>query len=475
MQGQGDAYSGIGGCHGLPGAVVTTFRDCRDPLGSAQLALPNGRVRIFLVAVLRFGRRLLGLIPNAHERQAEKIGKFETFLKQSKIKTTTTKIRGQNTGGRYCLGWRDKKQYGDLRPLCSKCNLPQCGAVCTKWINATIWYTIAHDVGGTRLSRKEWPWMKNNKGNRGIMQAFLGMTGLQCEGVMWLEMRGENPDNIRCGAPILALPEGSEDFIAYYDASKKGLGAVLDARREKILKKCSRLKLRINTENIRVKTLVVNVIVNALNFPGKRETYLRTKVGISTCGLEPECLIGSGAGSTLVRWLIFARTVIMHESHKSKYLFIPGSDRKLYQDMNEKVKAVTQNRPSGLLGAQPKILSEWKCGTTITMDSCTRKLPKALSDIHRARKYEEGCSLSHAPASAELATVATLAVKAVHGLAREFQRVMLLSPESHSRQTGCCLMCVTDLVSRMGRLRLCVECRLQSEHLRSVWGNARSY
>ncbi|GJT42058.1 putative reverse transcriptase domain-containing protein [Tanacetum coccineum] len=29
-----------------------------------------------------------------------------------------------------------------------------------------------------------------------------------------------------CSAPILALPEGSEDFIAYCDASKKGLGAV---------------------------------------------------------------------------------------------------------------------------------------------------------------------------------------------------------------------------------------------------------
>ncbi|GJZ20499.1 putative reverse transcriptase domain-containing protein [Tanacetum coccineum] len=28
-----------------------------------------------------------------------------------------------------------------------------------------------------------------------------------------------------CSAPILALPEGSEDFIAYCDASKKGLGA----------------------------------------------------------------------------------------------------------------------------------------------------------------------------------------------------------------------------------------------------------
>ncbi|GJS55707.1 putative reverse transcriptase domain-containing protein [Tanacetum coccineum] len=36
-----------------------------------------------------------------------------------------------------------------------------------------------------------------------------------------------------CSAPILALPEGSEDFIAYCDASKKGLGAVL-MQREKI-------------------------------------------------------------------------------------------------------------------------------------------------------------------------------------------------------------------------------------------------
>nr|GFD19727.1 retrotransposon protein, putative, Ty3-gypsy subclass [Tanacetum cinerariifolium] len=33
-----------------------------------------------------------------------------------------------------------------------------------------------------------------------------------------------------CSAPILALPEGSEDFVAYCDASIKGLGAVLMQR-----------------------------------------------------------------------------------------------------------------------------------------------------------------------------------------------------------------------------------------------------
>nr|GFC64894.1 putative reverse transcriptase domain-containing protein [Tanacetum cinerariifolium] len=30
-----------------------------------------------------------------------------------------------------------------------------------------------------------------------------------------------------CSAPILALPEGSEDFVVYCDASQKGLGALL--------------------------------------------------------------------------------------------------------------------------------------------------------------------------------------------------------------------------------------------------------
>nr|GFD40381.1 retrotransposon protein, putative, Ty3-gypsy subclass [Tanacetum cinerariifolium] len=42
-----------------------------------------------------------------------------------------------------------------------------------------------------------------------------------------------------CSAPILALPEGSEDFIIYYDAWNKGLGAVL-MQREKVISYASR-------------------------------------------------------------------------------------------------------------------------------------------------------------------------------------------------------------------------------------------
>nr|GFC44916.1 putative reverse transcriptase domain-containing protein [Tanacetum cinerariifolium] len=42
-----------------------------------------------------------------------------------------------------------------------------------------------------------------------------------------------------CSAPILALPEGSKDFIIYCNDSNKGLGAVL-MQREKVISYASR-------------------------------------------------------------------------------------------------------------------------------------------------------------------------------------------------------------------------------------------
>ncbi|GKA22705.1 putative reverse transcriptase domain-containing protein [Tanacetum coccineum] len=65
-----------------------------------------------------------------------------------------------------------------------------------------------------------------------------------------------------CSAPILALPKGSEDFIAYYDASKKGLGAVL-MQREKVIAYASR-QLKIHEKNYTTHDLELRAVVFAL-------------------------------------------------------------------------------------------------------------------------------------------------------------------------------------------------------------------
>ncbi|GJW64071.1 putative reverse transcriptase domain-containing protein [Tanacetum coccineum] len=298
-----------------------------------------------------------------------------------------------------------------------------------------------------------------------------------------------------CSAPILALPEGSEDFIAYCDASKKGLGAVL-MQREKVIAYASR-QLKIHEKNYTTHDLELGAVVFALKIwrhylygtkctvftdhkslqhilnqkelnmrqrrwlellsdydceiryhPGKanvvadalsrkeRDQPLRVRALVMTIGLDlpkqilnaqtearkPENIKNEDVRGMLVEnaknleairtekleprtdgtlclngrsWLPCygdLRTVIMYESHKSKYSIHPCSD-KMYQDMKKlywwpnmkadiatyvnrcltyaKFKAEHQ-RPSGLL-VQPMI-PKWKWDN-ITMDFVTN-LPK---------------------------------------------------------------------------------------------------
>nr|GEZ60964.1 hypothetical protein [Tanacetum cinerariifolium] len=65
-----------------------------------------------------------------------------------------------------------------------------------------------------------------------------------------------------CSAPILALPEGSEDFIVYCDASNKGLGAVL-MQREKVILYASR-QLKIHEKNYTTHDLKLEAVVFTL-------------------------------------------------------------------------------------------------------------------------------------------------------------------------------------------------------------------
>nr|GEV58010.1 putative reverse transcriptase domain-containing protein [Tanacetum cinerariifolium] len=248
---------------------------------------------------------------------------------------------------------------------------------------------------------------------------------------------------------------GSEDFVVYYDASQKGLGALL-MQREKVIAYASRI-LKVHEQNYTTHNLELGSVVFALKIwrhylygtkctvftdhkslqhildqkelnmrqrrwlellsdydcdiryhPGKAnviealkpENLEKEDVGgmirkdIPKEKLEPRadgtlCL----NGRSWLAWYDYLRSVIMHESDKSKYSIHPGSD-KMYQDMKKlywwpnmnaniatyvskyltcaRVKAEHQ-RPLGLLVQQA--IPEWKWDN-ITMDFIT-KLPKS--------------------------------------------------------------------------------------------------
>nr|GEV30173.1 hypothetical protein [Tanacetum cinerariifolium] len=62
-----------------------------------------------------------------------------------------------------------------------------------------------------------------------------------------------------CSAPIMALPEGSEDFVAYCDASIKGLGDLL-MQRDKVISYASR-QLKIHEKNYTTHDLELGEVV----------------------------------------------------------------------------------------------------------------------------------------------------------------------------------------------------------------------
>ncbi|GJW01689.1 putative reverse transcriptase domain-containing protein [Tanacetum coccineum] len=65
-----------------------------------------------------------------------------------------------------------------------------------------------------------------------------------------------------CSAPILSLPEGSENFVGYCDASCKGLGAVL-MQKDKVITYTSR-QLKIHEKNYTTHDLKLGVVVFSL-------------------------------------------------------------------------------------------------------------------------------------------------------------------------------------------------------------------
>nr|GEX06478.1 putative reverse transcriptase domain-containing protein [Tanacetum cinerariifolium] len=197
---------------------------------------------------------------------------------------------------------------------------------------------------------------------------------------------------------------GAEDFVAYFDASHKGLGDVL-MQREKVISYASR-KLKIHEKNYTTHDLELGAVVFALKI--WRHYLYGTKCTVFTDHKSLQHILDQKElNMRQHRWLELlsdydceiryhpGKALIMHESHKSKYSIHPGSD-KMYQDLKQlywwpnikadiatyvskcltclKVKSEHQ-KPFGLL-VQPKI-PQWKWDNN-TMDLVT-KLPRTSS------------------------------------------------------------------------------------------------
>ncbi|GJT99897.1 putative reverse transcriptase domain-containing protein [Tanacetum coccineum] len=205
-----------------------------------------------------------------------------------------------------------------------------------------------------------------------------------------------------CSTPISALPEGSENFVVYCDASHKGLGAVLmhylHGTKCIVFTDHKSLQHILDQKelNMRHRLNLPKQILNAQAKARKEENYISEDLHGMINKFEPR------ADRTLClnnrSWITCfgdLRALIMHESHKSKYSIYPGSD-KMYQDLKKlywwpnmkaeiatyvsqcltcaKVKAEYQ-KPSRLL-VQLEI-PQWKW-ENITMDFVT-KLPKTTT------------------------------------------------------------------------------------------------
>nr|GEV70876.1 putative reverse transcriptase domain-containing protein [Tanacetum cinerariifolium] len=208
-----------------------------------------------------------------------------------------------------------------------------------------------------------------------------------------------------CEAPILAPPEGNDDFVVYYDASHQVVFALKIWRHYLYSTKCTVLTDHKSLQHI-LDQKELNMrqrrwLELLADYDSQTEEIKEENIKVKNLQGMDKAFEVHPDGTHCIKnrsWLpLFGnlRDMIMYESHKLKYFIHPGSD-KMYQDLKKlywwpnmkeiiaeyvskcltcsRVKAECQ-KPSGLL-IQPEIPT-WKW-ERIMMDFIS-KLPKTLN------------------------------------------------------------------------------------------------
>ncbi|KAD3066931.1 hypothetical protein E3N88_34811 [Mikania micrantha] len=167
-----------------------------------------------------------------------------------------------------------------------------------------------------------------------------------------------------CSAPILSLPDGTDDFVVYCDASIQGLGCVL-MQRDKVIAYASR-QLKVHVKNYTTHDLELGAVVFALkiwrhylygtkctiytdhkslqHIFEQKELNMRQRRWLELLN-DYECAIKYHPGKANVVADALSRKnttkpkrhenlrdLVMDEAHKSRYSIHPGSD-KMYHDL----------------------------------------------------------------------------------------------------------------------------------------------
>ncbi|GJY35019.1 putative reverse transcriptase domain-containing protein [Tanacetum coccineum] len=177
---------------------------------------------------------------------------------------------------------------------------------------------------------------------------FLGHV-VNCDGIHVDPSKGDKQDEVfrilkekLCNAPVLALPDGPDDFVVYCDASKQGFGCVLmrQGKGGKTVADALSRKERLKPRRVRAMSITIHSGLKTKILEAQGEASKDFKAPAECLrGLEKHFERRDDGGIYFFDriWIPSVggvRKLIMDEAHTSRYSIHPGAD-KMYYDLRD--------------------------------------------------------------------------------------------------------------------------------------------